>query len=157
MDVCGLSESSQGELSRQQERALLEKTFQPYNNYKQSIKVKVGKQYFSLRWLSLLMLNFSLIHFYNQEEITFIILFTDPLPCDVASYKADFEGLGVANLKLKNAYALSGVNPSKFTICFISFSRYLDYCTWGTASIFSRHCVRKGEEPFQDESINVNM
>lgn len=117
MDFYGLSESSQGELSRQQERALLEKTFQPYNNYKQSVKVKVGKQYFSLRWLSLLMLNFSLIHFYNQEEITFIILFTDPLPCDVASYKADFEGLGVANLKLKNAYALSGVNPSKFTIC----------------------------------------
>ena len=34
MDVCGLSESSQGELSRQWERALLEKTFQPYNNYK---------------------------------------------------------------------------------------------------------------------------
>ena len=28
---------------------------------------------------------------------------------------------------------LVGVNPSKVTMCFISFSRYLDYCTWGTA------------------------
>ena len=73
--------------------------------------------------------NFSLIHFYHKEEIKFTISFSDPLPCDATSYKADFEGLPVANLTLKNPYTLVGVNPSKFTMRITSLSRYLDYCT----------------------------
>ena len=63
------------------------------------------------------------------REKKFTISFSDPLPFDVTSYRANFEGLGVANLTLKNPYTLVGVNPSKFTVCIISLIRYLDYCT----------------------------
>ncbi|XP_022808273.1 uncharacterized protein LOC111345264, partial [Stylophora pistillata] len=50
---------------------------------------------------------------YTEEKRELEILFLDPLPDDVISYKADFEGLGVANLIRKNSYTLVGYNPSK--------------------------------------------
>lgn len=48
---------------------------------------------------------------YTEEKRELEILFLDPLPDDVISYKADFEGLGVANLIRKNSYTLVGYNP----------------------------------------------
>ncbi|XP_022784494.1 uncharacterized protein LOC111325054 isoform X1 [Stylophora pistillata] len=48
---------------------------------------------------------------FTREKKKFTVSFSDELPHDAISYKADFEGLEVADLTRKNPYTLIGHNP----------------------------------------------